>query len=276
MMRFPRAAIVLAATIAAFTATSAEAHEFWLEAEDYTIAAGAAIRADLRVGQEFRGNRLVFDPSRFRRFEIVGPDGALPVDSRLGDRPAVDQTVAAPGAHIVVHVTTDTVLTYDTLEDFAAFAGMHGLEDRVAEHRARGLPEAEFREVYSRSVKALIQAGPNDAAQVRDAALGLPIELVVEGDPYADPTPDSLGVVARLGGAPMSDVVVTVFAKDAEDAVSRFDVRTDAQGRAVVPLERERRYLLNTVHLRQPEAALADETGAVWESLWASVTFETD
>ncbi len=260
-------------------AGAAVAHEFWIEAEDYRIVAGEPVVANLRVGQNFRGSRIGFLPDRFRRFDIVGPSGPIAVTSRLGDAPAVDQALKEAGAHTIVHVTTESTLTYDAFDDFAAFAAAHGLDERIAEHVARGLPDADFREAYSRSVKALIQVGPTDGDAARDTALGLPIEIVVEDDPYAEPLPQAVRVQAFYDGQPIPNALISVFSKspsDGELAADQIDMRADTEGRASVPITSGRRYLLNVVVLREPSAELAAREDVVWESLWGSTTFETD
>ena len=49
---------------------------------------------------------------------------------------------------------------------------------------------------------------------------------------------------------------------------------TDSEGRVTVPVKSGHRYMLDAVVLREPSANLAEATGAVWESLWANLTFE--
>ena len=265
----------LAAAIA-LTATSTPAHEFWLEPDDYTIAAGDLLEADIRIGQNFKGNAYSFNPANHTRFEIVDGDGAAPVTSRIGDVPAVAQRVeGAGGLAILVHQTTDSRLTYDDPAIFARFIEMEGLDGTAEAHAARGLPESGFREVYSRHVKSLVDTGPGGL----DRALGLPIELVVEDDPYADPPPEAIAIRALYEGEPMVDALVNVLvrAPGAPEAETLLKLRTDAEGRVSVPVADlpPRDVLANVVKMRQPDAAKAGATDAVWESLWASTTFST-
>ena len=51
-------------------------------------------------------------------------------------------------------------------------------------------------------------------------------------------------------------------------------MQTNAEGIAIVPVKAGYAYLLDNVLLREPSEALAQETGAVWETLWAALTFE--
>ena len=270
---FYRASLALA-TLA--LAAPAFAHEFWIEPRDFTVEPGETLEADIKVGQMFKGNRYSFNPRNHTRFTLIGPEGEAKIASRIGDVPAVGQPVEGEGLALLVHQTTDSLLTYDDAEIFARFIEQEGLDGTLEAHAARGLPETGFREVYSRHVKALAKVGEGGGA---DRDLGLPIELTVEGDPYAEPMPGSVTLRATYGGEPMANALVNVFVRpidEISDEVEQLRPRTDAEGRVTVPLKAGTRYLANVVKMREPSAEKAAETGAVWESLWASNTFATD
>ena len=262
------------------SAPHALAHEFWIEPKDFTVEPGETIEAEIKVGQGFKGNAYSFNPRNHTRFTILTPDGDVEVDSRIGDRPAVSQSVATPGLAILVHQTTDSLLTYDDPAKFRQFVDDEGLDGTLEAHAARGLPEAGFREIYSRHVKALVEVGDGSGdGEGGDRELGLPIELTVEGDPYAEPLPDSVTLRATYGGEPMDGALVNVFIRplgETEGEAERLRPRADAQGRVTVPLEPGTRYLANVVKMREPEPLKAEDSDAVWESLWASTTFATD
>ena len=272
----PRVGIYVAM---AFLATSfagpSAAHEFWLEPRDFTPEPGSVLEADIKVGQNFKGNSYSFNPSKFTRFDVIEGERAELVDSRIGDLPAVARLVEAPGPVTLLHQTTDSILTYTERETFERFVEEEGLDGTLETHASRGLPETGFREVYSRHVKALAGVGGEGGA---DRAHGLPVELVVEGDPYADPLPEAVTVRALADGEPMVDALVNVFVREGADgeASERLRPRTDAEGRVTIPLAPGRRYLANVVLMREPSPEKAEETGAVWESQWASVTFATE
>ena len=256
---------------ALFDASPAFAHEFWIEPLDYAIQPGERLVAEVRVGENFRGNAFSFNPARHRRFSIVTDQGEEPVTSRIGDRPAVDQVIEEPGTTIVVHETEDSTLTYDSAETFANFVAYEGLDGVLERHRERGLPETGFTEIYSRSVKSLVRVGDGP---IEDRALGLPVEIVVEGDPRAAAANgDTLTIIAYDDAAPRAGALVNVFSKPSgKNGETRLQpMRLDAEGRLQLSVEPDRDYLLNTVVMRER----APETGAVWESLWGSTTFST-
>lgn len=245
------------------------AHEFWVEAEDYSVARSDAIRANLRLGQDFVGSTFSWNDRRFVRFDQAEGADVRPVEGRLGDRPAAN-VPAANGGILVYRSDYDRVL-YDKAEEFFDFARKAGLDGAAERHRERGLPASDFREAYFRNAKALIRV---DGAFPRDRAFGLPLEIVIEGTPSAGGE-----VVARVlfDGAPLANALVRAWRKPegAAEAAETFDVRTDGEGRAAVPLGGEGAWLLNVVHLREPSPELARKREVVWETLWASTTFST-
>lgn len=262
-------------------ASPALAHEFWIEAEDYTVAAGEPVVLDLHVGEGFRGNTLSYNPARQRRTALFGPEGEVDVTSRIGDRPAIAQPVPGTGLLIAVHETGDSPLTYREPGLFAQFVEMEGLDGTLERHAKRGLPPTGFKEIFSRSVKALVALeGEEGYSGGEDRALGLPVEIVVEGDPYAEPMPPEVTLTALADGEPMANALINVFTKpeaglEPGEEAGLAKLRTNAQGRAVLPLEPGLRYLANVVDMREASAAMEAETGAVWESRWGSTTFST-
>ena len=270
-------AAALLRVAAPLLAAPALAHEFWIEAEDYTPEAGEPVALDLHVGQGFRGNAQSYNPARERRTALFGPEGEAPIASRIGDRPAVVQVVPGAGLLIAVHETTDSPLTYRDPAIFEQFVRDEGLDGTLERHAGRGLPPSGFTEMFSRSVKALVALDGEGGA---DRALGLPVEIVVEGDPYAEPMPEAVALLALVDGEPVGNALVNVFTKpesglEPGDEAGLTKLRTDAEGRVTLPLEPGLRYLANVVDMREASAEMEADTGAVWESRWGSTTFST-
>jgi uncharacterized GH25 family protein len=249
----------------------AQAHEFWIEPQAFRVEAGAGIRADLKTGQDFKGNVFPYLRDRFVAYRLTGRSGTDDVSRYDGASPSLDVAAAQPGLNIVSYHSTADRLIYRDWEKFTAYAEYEGLDDAVAEHRARGLPEVDFSETYIRCAKALIQVGPA-TEQDRDRPIGMPLELVAQQNPYADEAGGGLAVQLLWRGTPLGDVQVAIFQDrngDGANGVSRRVVRTDADGMAVIALDGGGRFLLNAVRLQPADPASGDE----WESHWASLTF---
>lgn len=255
---------MLFALVSLLAIRPAVAHEFWIEPESFRPAPGAKVPVRLYVGQYFRGNSMPFLTANFERFYYADARGSENFRAVLGDDPAATLAMRAPGRTWIVLRSTYFDLTYDKPGEFESFLAKEGIEHLVPQERRGKLP---VRETYSRCAKALLLAGKPDPASPPDRAFGMPLELIAETDPYASATPE-FRVRLLYRGAPLAGALVTAFHK--ADPGRRLEARTDATGRAQLPLERKGVWLLNAVHLFPAEK----KSGAQWETLWASLTFE--
>ncbi|MEM8629611.1 MAG: DUF4198 domain-containing protein [Pseudomonadota bacterium] len=247
----------------------AQAHEFWIEPLAWQLAPGDDLAAHLRVGQRFDGPASSFNPNRFRRFDLVVGAETSAAPGTIGDRPALSTPAKKGRLHVIVHVTTDSQLTYSEWEKFVTFVEHKDLDDTLAEHSRRGLPDSGFRERFSRYAKSLVAVG--DGAGL-DSEQGLLTELVAEANPYTDPLEDGLPVRLLYRGAPRVDAQVEVFERAPDGTVSITLERTDEEGRAIVPVRPGHDYMLDAV-LMLPLDGNPDNQEPVWESLWANLTF---
>jgi len=247
----------------------AAAHEFWISPENYQVDPLEAIRADIRVGQNFEGSRYSFLPKNFERFDIVIDGQVIAVEGTLGDRPALNMAVPGEGLAVVVHETTDSRLTYSEWVKFTNFVAHKAFPGVLEAHAARGLPETGFVESYRRFAKSLIAVG-NGAG--RDKEVGLTTEIVALANPFTDDTSGGLPVKVLYRGAPRADAQLEVFDKDPTGEVEVTLYRTDDAGQATVPVAPGHSYLLDAVVLRDTGNNDPD-AGPVWHSLWASLTF---
>lgn len=261
---------ILALFLATFNALPLSAHEFWIDPVAHVVEPGEPVVAALRVGQLYEGSSMSFLPPNFTRFEIVEEGEVRSVEGRAGDRPAL--TVEAPqsGLLVVLHETTPLTLTWDAWEDFEAFVRHKDAAWTIARHREAGWPEKDFREVYTRHAKSLVAVGDGEG---EDRRFGLEVELVALENPYTGEMTDGIDVALWRDGAPWREAQIEVFEKASDGGVKVATVRTDEEGRATVPVRSGYRYMLDAVALREAESDVALERGALWESLWANLTF---
>lgn len=250
-------------------AGAAAAHEFWIDTKTWQVAPGAPLAASIRVGQDFKGPSYSYLPLKFRRFDIVTGDRVTPVQGRAGDRPALSTNAPDPGLAVIVHVTTDTHLTYKEWDKFAAFLNHKDWTALLDTHIERGLPKTDFRERYSRYAKALIAVGDGAGA---DRVMGLETEIVALANPYTDTMKNGLPVRVLYQGAPRADTQVELFEKTPEGQVTVTLFRTNSDGVAHLTVQPGHVYLADAVVLRPLDAETPRDP--VWESLWASLTFK--
>ena len=101
-----------------------------------------------------------------------------------------------------------------------------------------------------------------------DRALGFPLELIAESNPYRLADGETLALRLLYDGRPLAGALVE--AVPLEGAMTPLRTRTDDAGGASFSLPRRGAWLVTTVHMVEaPEGS-----GVDWESFWASLTFE--
>ncbi len=264
----PHAAWVVAAAIA----SSSVAHDFWIEAAPFQVPVGGVVRVSLHHGDGFMGEPVPRDPARIESFELVGPRGTAPVLGRSGSVTGFARP-EAPGLHLI-SCHSGRFRNELPADAFEAYLREKGL-DSVAKLRAeRGERGRAGREVYSRCAKALVWAGdpsarhPAEGAPPSDRALGLPLEIVAEGNPCGLRAGDWLGIRLLHHGSPLPGA--TIVALGQADPTRPIASVTDAEGRTRFRLTVPGAWMITSVHMIEaPRDAQAD-----WESYWASLTFE--
>lgn len=249
----------------------AEAHEFWISPDSYRIEAGDTMLAALRVGQSFSGSSFSYIPQNFVTFELVTPEGKAPVEGRMGDLPALKIEGAQEGLNVIVHQTTPLSLKWVDWEIFKSFCEHKDFAWAIEDHLERELPEKGFRESYTRYAKSLVGVG---TAEGQDAVFGMETEIVALANPYTDDLSKGFPVKVLYQGKARMNVQVEVFARAPDGTVTDTFQRTDMEGKALIPVVPGTEYLLDAVVMR-PLMGSVEEDTAVWESLWASLTFRT-
>ncbi|MDJ0627848.1 MAG: DUF4198 domain-containing protein [Rhodobacter sp.] len=265
-MRFLSACLIAALAV---SGPPALAHEFWISPQTYSVEPEAQIIAHIRVGQKFEGSAYSFIPQKFARFDLVSGESVIPVEGRIGDRPALAMAAPGDGLVTVVHQTTDIFLSYRDAEKFVNFCNEKDFTWVLDEHKARGLPETGFRERYSRYAKSLVAVGTGAGA---DREVGMETEIVALANPYTDDLDGGLPVRVLYRGQPRADVQVEIFAKAPDGTVEATKTRTDDAGLAAIPADPGIEYLVDAVVMRALEPVA--ENDPVWESLWASLTYQ--
>lgn len=251
-------------------ATPVTAHEFWIEPLAYQVAPEGRLEADIVNGEGFAGTKLPYLPQRFANFVLFAGTEAARVQGRPGDLPALQQDPLIEGLNIAAYQANNATVDYETWEKFQNFVNHKDFGDILALHRARGLPEDGFKEVYSRYSKSLFGVGHSEG---NDRRVGLDTEIVALTNPYTDDLADGFSVQVYYLNDLRTDTQVEVFEKAQDGTVAISLYRTGADGIATFPVRPGYRYMVDAVVLREPAPAVADTTGAVWETLWANLTF---
>lgn len=260
-----RTAWVLLIVLVLTASPGLRAHDLWIEPSSFRPAEAQRIAVRLRVGQAFQGDPVPRMEKRIERFAAVGPGGEVRLQGAEGTDPAGFAVLPKPGTWVLVYDSDHASMELEGPK-FEAYLAEEGLE-RISKLRAqRGQTAARSREIYSRCAKSLVLVG-NGPAEGYDQVLGLPLELVPEASPAGPRGEDELAVALLFRGKPLAGALVVAVPRDKPDA--KVSGRTGADGRVWLRLDHAGDWLVKAVHM---EAAPAD-SGADWESFWASLTF---
>jgi len=244
---------------------SLSAHDMWIEPARFTPGVGDVVSLRLRVGEGLLGDPLARDARLVREFVVEDADGRRPVVGRDGSDPAGLIRAASPGLLVVGYHSTASVVDL-TAEKFNQYLREEGL-DAIAEQRTRQkMTDRGARDAFIRCAKALVLAGTPTTAQT-DRAIGLPLELVAERNPYALGASPELPVRLTYERRPMAGVLVVAFNK--RDPADRQALRTDTDGRVRFRVGSDGTWLVKAVHM-VPAGPGVD---ADFTSYWASLTF---
>lgn len=262
---------IISVLVLLLLSSAISAHEFWLAPINFKIDVNKELRAHEKVGQDFKGNKYAYLSSSYESLNLTLNGVTTPIKSRLGDLPAVSELVKEEGLAVLSAVTTSSDVKYETWEKFSNFIKSKGLDWVLDEHNKRNLPEKDFVELYRRYAKSLVKVGHGKG---NDSALGLEFEWIIETNPY---TTKEKAIKAQLlwKGSPHASAHVSVFNRIG-DKLIKSELTTDNEGRVEIPRTKGGLFLLNAVQMIKAPIKMQNEKNAVWESLWASMTYELD
>ncbi|MBC2835999.1 DUF4198 domain-containing protein [Paragemmobacter straminiformis] len=257
--------------VAALAALPAAAHEFWISPQDYRAEVGQVVKAELLVGSDMAGQAFPWLKRNTAEARMISDNWKIDITGREGDLPALSFTPQEEGLHRVIFHAQPSFVIFDKPETFPHYLEYEGLDWVLAAHKARGLPEVDFGEMYTRNARALVQVGPATPDQL-DAPTGMPFELVALQNPYVEGT-EAIDVRLTWNEEPQPDEQVAIFVKapggTAPKDVTRKLVKTGADGVAHIVLDAAGEYMLSSVHMEPLEGNVA----AVWQSHWATLNF---
>jgi hypothetical protein len=254
------------------------AHDFWMEPASFRPEPGKLLEVRLKVGDFAVGDEVQRAEQRILDFSLRSGASSKPIVGRDGAAPAGFVRVESAGTFVLGYRSNRTAVELDAAK-FTGYLHERGLEHVLAERERLGESGRAVREVYSRCAKALVRAGdgPNTGF---DLVLGYPLELLPEKNPCdlraVAGDLEVLPVRLFYEGRPLANALVGALDLDAPPPANGAHqepilARTDAEGRARLVLPRSGRWLLAAVHM----VRAAPDSGADWESFWASLTFET-
>lgn len=255
--------------------TSLFAHEYWIEPEQWAVKNGESFTAHLRNGQQFRGSSMPYLKARTEKLALHNRKNSRDIVAELGDLPAINEIAQVTGLNIIEYRSREQTIRYQTFDEFETYTRDEGIEWVLDRHRDLKLPKNHIAEVYQRYAKALLAVGhETDITEDADRLLGMPLEIVLETNPYSPDRQNGIEAQVIYNGEPLVNVQVSVFTKT-DGLIAKL--RSNENGRVSYSFPDTHSLpgaiLLNAVHARRPTKKLIQQTGALWHTLWASTTF---
>ena len=259
------------------------AHDLFLKLDSWFLEPDAPASVDLFNGTFERSDNVI-TRDRMVDVSIVGPapeDVVHPPEERWSDveqRTRLAFRTGAAGTYTLGVSTAprEIELTAEAFDRYLAHDGVVDVraERQAAEQRSPGSTDRPVKERYSKHVKAVVQVGQTWSAG-GEVALGYPIEIVPQANPYGQTVGGSLAVQVLRNGKPLGNQPIYASHGDhhEHDAdgnhLPAFSSRTNSNGVAVIPLTEAGPWYVRLIHM-----VPCPEEGIDYESNWATLTFE--
>jgi uncharacterized GH25 family protein len=253
-------------------ATSATAHDFWLQPQAFQAKPGVALPITALIGHGDDRGRWEADAKRVVMLKAIGPGGTTDLRSAFKQRGAGSHfapVFAKTGVHVVAMQTNQasSELPAKRFNDYAKEEGLTPILNYRAKTKTADTIGREF---YSRRAKVLIRVG--SAAGRADPrttkATGLTLEIVPERDPYALDKSRNLPVRVIYEGKALPGATVKLTNLNSDEKPVAI-VKTDSAGRAIFRVPESGAWLLNVVWTKP----IKGRPGADFDTIFSSLTF---
>jgi uncharacterized GH25 family protein len=247
-----------------------DAHDYWLQPQQFFLSKGEATTVKLFVGDHFADEaERSFQSKKTVRFQLISRNQSRDLETAAKDGKKTIATIApdGPGNHLVV-LERDWSQIELSPATFNNYLKHEGLASILESRRKAGEEKTVGRERYRRYLKALVQVG-DKSDDTHSRRLGQRLEILLHTNPYQCKQGDSLTASVLFDGKPLQNAQITAYNRASGDTKTQ-NIKTDDRGRAQIRLDRSGIWLIRLVHMRRCNKV----DGIDWESFWAAYTFE--
>lgn len=247
----------------------AQAHEFWLQPRKFWYKVGEEMIVDFMVGENFGGEFWDMTRHNVERLEI---HAGTTVKNLLKD---VSKTSGKnltykfdrEGTHLVALESDFAFIELDAGK-FNDYLKEDGLDDIIAQRKKDGKLEVGAKEYYKRFAKLIVQSGSKLDATFRRSA-GFRYELFPLSNPASIKSGDYLDCQLMWEGKPVPHTMVKVWSH-VGNRIFLQNIFTENDGTIRFPISSPGAWMVSSVRMIPSE-----REGADYQSLWASLVFET-
>jgi uncharacterized GH25 family protein len=252
----------------------AAAHDLYLVVE----GEGAQRKVCARIGEHFPDSMNAMPANRVGKFQARNGKHAETATRLQGavEEAAKQLCAPLPEKTSVVEMTVNPVFIRLAAKDFNGYIEGEGFKSVIAARKVKGAGEAEGRELYSRYAKLLL---PD--SQGVDEPLGHALEIVPDAPPgigrlgfstlASEPGIRRMSLRVLFRGQPLAGVRVSAVYAGAKLEGHSYPVNaeTDAEGRAVLKLDRPGLWYARLIHMVPAE----NDPEVDWRSYFATLVF---
>ena len=251
---------------------SVSAHDLFLKFNSFYLAPNKEVEVRLLNG-EFHHSVNSIERDRMRDVSVVAPSGVThpPLENwrNAGTETVLRFATQEPGTYVVATSLKPRELKMKAAE-FNRYLQLEGVNDTYLERQKNNQLNEASNERYSKHVKAIFQVGqvgnaPNDSYQ---KALGYPVEIIPQQNPYALKLGDSLTVKCLKDGQPLANQSVLYGWQTVSGPAKTNKARTDAQGLVSFKLAAAGVWYVKFINMTR-----VNEGAVNYESKWATLTF---
>lgn len=263
---------VMAKLSVVLIATSATAHDFWLQPQTFQTKPGTTLPITALIGHGDDRGRWEADAKRVVMLKSFGPNGTVDLSTAFKQRGAGSHfapVFAEAGVHVVA-IQTNRATSELPAKRFNDYAKDEGLTP-ILQHRTRMKTTGTLgREFYSRRAKVLVRVGASTGrADPRTTkAFGLALEIVPERDPYALGKSRNLPVRVIYEGKALPGATVKLTNLNSDEKPVAIG-KTDSAGRTAFRIPESGAWLLNVVWTKP----IKGRPGADYDTIFSSLTF---
>ena len=246
------------------------AHELWLEPEASKVNTGDRIAISIRIGEKLVGDEIPNLPQLQALVDLSAGEDRFSIPARIGDVPAFQFVAQGDALLVFRYQSKPNFLTYEDEEKFLLFLDEAQRPD-IKETWLPFHPEgSKITEVFTRYAKTIIGIG---SANGRDRYLGMSFELVMLENPLAKGFDGTLTYRLMRDGKTAADAPYHVFVRSQDNTVTRIEGKSDSNGLFEIEVDKQGFYLVNAIDFFEADEATKLQTGAQWQSNWASSSF---
>lgn len=269
--------LVCLLAVIALGAVALAAHDTWLVPATFKVTAGQPVSVALNTSEDFPTSDSPAQPDRIETFVAVTAEGRVEVSGyRVEGNSLVADVTPGHGLTLVAAVTKPRLIVLEE-KDFNTYITEEGLDFIVAARAARGQSFSAGRERYSKVAKLVLCADDktDDKRRYR-TAIGGRLEIVPLTNPCGLRAGDTLAVQVVFEGRPLAGAWVGAGTEGTHGHHYPFRQRTDADGRALVRVDRPGPWFVRALHmvpLTEFNDADPPEDWASWQSWFSTLTF---